>query len=77
LAKKDEATKTREQEFLSDVEELKRRLGALDQRLDNIDSIVSAVAERVMSQPLALNITCPNCGKNIEITIIGQGKRAV
>ena len=77
MAKKDEATKTREQELLSDVEELKRRLGALDQRLDNIDSIVSAVAERVMSQPLALNITCPNCGKNIEITIIGQGKRAV
>jgi hypothetical protein len=77
LAKKDEATKAKEQVLLSDVEELKRRLGALDQRLDNIDSIVTAVAERVMSQPLALNITCPNCGKNIEITIIGQGKRAV
>jgi len=77
LAKKDEAAKAKEQELLSDVEGLKRRLGALDQRLDNIDSIVTAVAERVMSQPLALNITCPNCGKNIEITIIGQGKRAV
>ncbi len=77
MAKKDEAAKAREQELLSDVGDLKRRLGALDHRLDNIDSIVSAVAERVMSQPLALNITCPNCGKNIEITIIGQGKRAV
>jgi len=77
LAKKDEAAKAKEQELLSDVEGLKRRLGALDQRLDNIDSIVTAVAERVMSQPLALNITCPNCGKNVEITIIGQGKRAV
>lgn len=77
MAKKDEAAKAKEQALLSDVEELKRRLGALDQRLDNIDSIVTAVAERVMSQPLALNITCPNCGKNVEITIIGQGKRAV
>jgi len=77
LAKKDQAAKAKEQELLSDVEGLKRRLGALDQRLDNIDSIVTAVAERVMSQPLALNITCPNCGKNIEITIIGQGKRTV
>lgn len=77
MAKKDEAAKAKEQELLSDVEGLKRRLGALDQRLDNIDSIVTAVAERVMSQPLALNITCPNCGKNIEITIIGQGKRTV
>ena len=46
----------------------------LDQRLDNIDSMVTAVAERVMSQPIALNITCPNCGKNIEITIIGSEK---
>ncbi len=77
MAKKDQAAKAKEQELLSDVEGLKRRLGALDQRLDNIDSIVTAVAERVMSQPLALNITCPNCGKNIEITIIGQGKRTV
>ncbi|UCG09772.1 MAG: hypothetical protein JSW30_03190 [Dehalococcoidia bacterium] len=77
MAKKDEAAKAKEQALLADVEEFQRRLGALDQRLDNIDSIVTAVAERVMSQPLALNITCPSCGKNIEITIIGQGKRAV
>jgi hypothetical protein len=46
----------------------------LDQRLDSIDSMVTAVAERVMNQPLALNITCPHCGKNIEITILGSQK---
>ena len=60
------------QEQTLDIEHVKRRLDMLDQRLDNIDSMVTAVAERVMSQPITLNITCPNCGKNIEITIIGS-----
>jgi hypothetical protein len=46
----------------------------LDQRLDNIDTMVTAVAERVMSQPIVLLITCPHCHKNIEVTIIGTGK---
>ena len=57
-----------------DIENIKRRLDMLDQRLDNIDSMVTAVAERVMSQPITLNITCPHCGSNIEIAIIGSGK---
>jgi len=62
------------QEQMLDIEDIKRRLDMLDQRLDNIDSIITAVAERVMNQPIALNITCPHCGKNIEITIMGRGK---
>ncbi len=62
------------QEQTLDIEHVKRRLDMLDQRLDNIDSMVTAVAERVMSQPITLNITCPYCGKNVEITIIGSEK---
>ena len=57
-----------------EVEDIKRHLDMLDQRLDNIDSIVSAVAERVMNQPIAINITCPNCGSEVEISIIGSKK---
>ncbi len=57
-----------------DIEHVKRRLDMLDQRLDNIDSMVTAVAERVMNQPITLNLTCPNCGRNIEITLIGTEK---
>ena len=57
-----------------DIERLKQRLDILDHRLDNIDSVVSAVAERVMQQPMALIINCPHCGKNIEIGIIGSEK---
>ncbi len=62
------------QEQALDIEQIKRRLDMLDQRLDNIDSMVTAVAERVMRQPITLNITCPNCGRNIEIAIIGSEK---
>ncbi len=71
---KNNKSKLVNQDQMLDIERVKRRLDMLDQRLDNIDSMVTAVAERVMSQPIALNITCPNCGKNIEIAIIGSEK---
>jgi hypothetical protein len=57
-----------------EVERLVKRMDLLDQRLDNIDTMVTAVAERVMSQPISLVITCPHCRKNIEVSIIGTGK---
>lgn len=56
------------------IEKLEVRLDALDRRLDNIDSMVTAVAERVMNRPLVVNITCPHCGKGIEIALIGTEK---
>ena len=62
------------QEAVLEVEDIKRHLDMLDQRLDNIDSIVSAVAERVMNQPIVINITCPHCGSEVEISIIGSKK---
>ena len=57
-----------------DIQRLKQQLDMLDQRLDNIDSMVTAVAERVMSQLITLNITCPHCGKDVEIAIVGNQK---
>ena len=72
MAKKDVAAKRKTPD--QDIERIKQQLDILDHRLDNIDSVVSAVAERVMQQPVALIITCPHCGKNIEIGIIGSEK---
>lgn len=63
-----------DQEQNTDIEQLKQRLEMLDNRLDNIDSMVTAVAERVMKQPITLHINCPHCGKDIEIAIIGNEK---
>ncbi len=59
---------------MPDIEKIERRLNMLDQRLDSIDSMVSAVIERVMNQPIAINLTCHHCGKNIEIGLIGSKK---
>ena len=73
MAENNESNSANQEQTL-DIEHVKRRLDMLDQRLDNIDSMVTAVAERIMNQPITLNITCPYCGKNIEITIIGSEK---
>ena len=63
-----------EQDQAVDIEHVKKRLDMLDRRLDNIDSMVTAVAERVMKQPITLNIVCPHCGRDIEIGILGNEK---
>ena len=73
MAEKDETVVVAEEQA-SDIQRIKKRLEMLDQRFDNIDSIVSAVAERVMSQLVTLNITCPHCGRDIEIAIVGSQK---
>jgi hypothetical protein len=58
----------------ADSDRLKQRIELMDERLDNIDSVVTAVAERVMKQPVSLLLTCPHCGKNIEVALVGQQK---
>lgn len=73
MAEKDNPTAAEDEKALN-IERIKQRLNMLDQRLDNIDSMVTAVAERVMEQPLNFSLTCPHCGKNIEITILGSQK---
>ena len=73
MAKNDKANVV-EQESAPDIAQIKKQLDMLDQRLDNIDSVVTAVVERVMKQPITFNITCSNCGKNIEIALIGIEK---
>ncbi|MFC1897120.1 hypothetical protein ACFLX8_00915 [Chloroflexota bacterium] len=73
MVENNESNSVSEEQALN-IERLRQRLDMLDERLDNIDSMVTAVAERVMSQPITLNITCSNCGKNIEITLLGTEK---
>lgn|GEM_PF-1099041 len=68
-----EVNETVEEEGLR-PEQIKRRLDHLDQRLDAIDTIVTAVADRVMKRPLSVTITCPDCGRIIEIAVVGNEK---
>ncbi|MFC1939710.1 hypothetical protein ACFLXO_03370 [Chloroflexota bacterium] len=73
MAEADEHVELAEEQAL-DIQRINKRLDMFDQRLDNIDSMVTAVAERVMSQLINLNITCPHCGKDVEIAIVGSQK---
>jgi hypothetical protein len=57
-----------------DLERLKQKVEILDERLDNIDSVLTAVAERIMKQPVSIVLNCPHCGKNIEVALVGQQK---
>ena len=69
-----EKTGSKTQELSQEIQKLNSRFDLIDERLDNMDSVVSAVVERVMSQPITLNFTCPQCGKNSEISLIGNLK---
>lgn len=73
MAKREQIDTANEQSA-PDLERLIKRIDALDKRLDSVDSIVSAVAERVMRQPITLNLTCPRCGQRLEIAILGSEK---
>lgn len=73
MAEGEDATGVAEEQK-HEIQRLADRLNMLDQRLDHIDSIVTVVAERVMSQLVVLNITCPHCGKDVEISLVGNQK---
>ena len=73
MADGDEPTGVAEEHAL-DIQRINKRLDMLDQRLDNIDSMVTAVAERVMSQLITVIVTCPHCSKDIEIALVGSQK---
>jgi hypothetical protein len=72
LANEGKIKSTREES--SDVENLRQRLDIMDERMDNIDSVLSAVAERIMKQPISIHLNCPHCGKDIEVALVGQNK---
>jgi len=73
LAEEGKATAVNEEQA-QDIERIKKRLDMFDERMDNVDSLISAAVERVMSRPVAISITCPHCGKKVEISIIGSHK---
>ncbi|MCK4262960.1 MAG: hypothetical protein KAW95_02840 [Dehalococcoidia bacterium] len=54
------------------VEQLSKRLKMLDERLDNLDSVITSLVERVMEKPLAMEVVCPKCGQPIQIGITGN-----
>jgi len=56
------------------MEQADKRLEMLDQRLDNIDSVVTALVERVMNQPVTIEVGCPHCGNVVQIMLTSSTK---
>jgi hypothetical protein len=56
------------------MEQLEKQLEMLNNRLDNMDSVVTALVERVMRQPVTIELTCPKCDSTIQITLTSNVK---
>ncbi|TRZ92769.1 MAG: hypothetical protein D4R82_06405 [Dehalococcoidia bacterium] len=54
--------------------QFEKRLEMLDQRLDNIDSVVTALVERIMKQPVTIEVACPKCGNVVQIMLTSSVK---
>jgi tetrahydromethanopterin S-methyltransferase subunit G len=52
-----------------DVKQIARRLDMLDERLDNMDTVITSLVERVMGRPLIVEIPCPKCGQIIQVNV--------
>lgn len=59
------------------LEDIAQHLAVLDERLDNIDSIVTNVAERVMSQPITISVTCSGCGRVSTYNLLASEKPTI
>jgi formylmethanofuran dehydrogenase subunit E len=66
--------KAEKKKVAMDQEQFKKRLEMLDKRLDNIDSVVTALVERVMRQPVTIEVTCPKCGNVVQIMLTSNVK---
>jgi len=69
LVSQDRADSGKQVKQERDIGQLIKRLDMLDDRLDNMDSIVTSLIERVMGRPLVLEVTCPNCGQTVQVHI--------
>jgi formylmethanofuran dehydrogenase subunit E len=66
--------KTEKKRTTMEQEQMKKRVEMLDKRLDNIDSVVTALVERVMRQPVTISVTCPKCGSVVQIMLTSNTK---
>jgi len=74
LASTDKGDFVAEVNLESAIGQINRRLEMLDARLDNMDSVITSLVERVMEKPLTLEITCPKCGQAIQVNITSSVK---
>ena len=55
-----------------EAEQVSKRLAMLDRRLDNMDSVITSLVERIMGKPLTMEVICPKCGEIVQVNIMGS-----
>jgi len=55
-----------------EAEQISKRLAMLDRRLDNMDSVITSLVERIMGKPLTMEVTCPKCGEVVQINVMSS-----
>jgi hypothetical protein len=54
---------------------MEKRLEMMYKRIDQLDTMVSTLIERVMRQPvITLEVKCPKCGSHVHVAITGNAK---
>jgi hypothetical protein len=56
------------------MEQIDKQVEMLNNRLDNMDSVVTALVERVMKQPVSIEVVCPRCDTVIQILLTANVK---
>ncbi len=56
------------------MEQIEKQVEMLNHRLDDMDSVVTNLVERVMKQPVTIELNCPKCGTTIQILLTSSVK---
>jgi hypothetical protein len=60
---------------LDKLSQMEKRLEMMYKRLDQLDTMVSTLIERVMRQPvITIEVTCPKCGSHVHVAMTGNAK---
>ena len=56
------------------MQEMEKQIEMINSRLDNMDSVVTALVERIMKQPITIELICPKCDTTIQIMLTSSVK---
>ncbi len=60
---------------LDKLAQMEKRLEMMYKRIDQLDTMVSTLIERVMRKPvMTIEVTCPKCGTDIHVSLTGNSK---
>ncbi len=60
---------------LDKLAQMEKRLEMMYKRIDQLDTMVTTLVERVMRQPvMTIEVKCPKCGSDVHVALTGNTK---